>query len=302
MVLKDKPEYMRPVIETIRYGEVSMRRHEIYDFIFTKTYPVSQMVLNQQSEDEFIQNLYDNIKSAAPKYTQHLEEAYNYAVQYLPHKGEAVVICDVGWGGTVQAVFSQFAELHGRRNAVEGLYIGCHAPTRFPIHSIPMTGYLMPDVMNKKYRSLWNAVIWEYVYTNKVQFFEDTARLNHIATGSKIGHNYFKDIHIDPVSFFNEVVSAQIERLLTKPTDAEIRTLGSIRFDTGFNDTNTLHIIDLNYSRLGMYKRLLLHPKATLKLIVTPNVWTHGYIRYYRLYGVTYILRIVGFIKHTRYI
>ena len=41
----------------------------------------------------------------------------------------------------------------------------------------------MDNVYSKQNHPIWNAVIWEYAYTNKVQFPEDQAHLEQITVG-----------------------------------------------------------------------------------------------------------------------
>lgn len=305
MIEQQKPEYMESIVKTILLGEVDNYRKDIYEFLLTKDYPISQMTLNQQSDDDFYKVLYENIRQADKKYTNHLKEAYSYVKSLIPNDNNPIVICDVGWGGTTQAIFSQFLELKGIKNPISGIYIGCHSASRFNIRDIDneIEGYLIPDVLSKKYKPMWNAIIWEYVYTNKVQFPDDALRLHMIHKGMSSGYKYFRQTHICPTELFNKVIAPKIRRLLTKPTIQEIKTIGSVNYDLGFNETKTLKIINLNHSSLSVYHELICRPRHTIKAtVLAPNAWSYGYMRYYHLYGLEILLKIAGIINKKEYL
>lgn len=213
-----------------------------------------------------------------------------------------MVVVDVGWGGTVQALFGQFMELHGYTTLTEGMYLGCHPADRFPIERVPMVGVLMPNVTAPEDRGIWNPIIWEYVYTNKPQFFEDAMRLHHINKGFKEGVELFRHTQLDPVEYFRYAIRPAIKRLLTHPTRKEIETIGTIRFDQGFVNQQVARVIDLQVTTRGMYGRLLRNPKRTLQIITSPNSWTAAYIIYYHLHGLRPFLRLAGKIRHHSYL
>lgn len=293
---------MPKLIKTIRYGEVSENRKELYDFLLTSDYEVNEAKLNSLHQKEFLKKLYTDLQNAPAKYTKHLKEHYEYVYSTLPKDEKTVVICDVGWGGTVQAVYTIFAELHDYKGKIEGLYLGVHPPTRFGLGELPMTGYLLPNVLSKKYRPYWSAVIWEYVYTNKFQFEGDEERLKYVGQGLTHGYEHFRSIHVNPVEYFDKVIRKKIKRLLRHPSNAEVASLGEIRYDFGFNDPQILRIVDTEYPRLKFWLRMLVKPKATLALIVAPNNWTGGYIKRFKLIGVPTLLKILGRLKRTHYL
>ncbi len=105
----------------------------------------------------------DDIKNAKPSQIKKLRESYEYARRFYSLDTECLVIVDVGWGGTIQAILNEAMRLDGITDMpVEGLYIGIYYVNRCDIIPIKAIGYLMPDVFSKKYHPMWNAVIWEY--------------------------------------------------------------------------------------------------------------------------------------------
>jgi len=302
LIQKNEEKLMPQIVRVIRYGEVSENRKDLYDFILTTDYPVNEAYINSLSRHDFYKKLHEDIQAADKKYTAHLKEDFDYVKFTLPADGKSVVICDVGWGATVQAVYTIFAELQNYPGEIEGLYLGTHPPTRFKIAPIPVTGYLLKNVLSRKERPYWSAVIWEYVYTNKFQFDGDEARLKHVGEGLDNGYDYFRHIHLSPTEHFDYVIKPRIKRLLRHPTDAEVRHLGEIRYDFGFNNPQILRIVDTDYPRWKFAVKMFIKPKAALGQIVAPNNWTGGYIKRFKLIGAPTLLKILGRLKHTNYL
>lgn len=302
IISKNDPKLISKLVKTVRYGEVSNNRKELYDFLLTPDYKVSEAEINAMPTKVFYRKLHEDLQNAASKFTKHLKDDYTYVKSTLPTDGRTVVICDVGWGGTVQAVYTVFAKLHDYEGSVEGLYLGVHPPTRFGLGELPMTGYLLPNVLSRKYRPYWSAVIWEYVYTNKFQFEGDETRLDFVGQGLEAGYEHSRTVHVSPKDYFDHVISGKIKRLLRHPTNAEVASIGEIRYDFGFNDPQILRIVDTKYPRLKFWSRLLLKPKSTLGILVAPNNWTGGYIKRYNLIGVPTLLKILGRLKGTYYL
>lgn len=290
------------IVRVVKYGEVSEDRKELYDFLLTSKFPVDKAEINALSKKQFYSKLYADLQSADPHYTKHLKEDFDYVSSTLPGDGKGVVICDVGWGGTVQAMYTLFAELVGYKGKIEGLYLGVHPPTRFRMAPIKMSGYLLPNVLSRKQRGYWSAVIWEYVYTNKFQFEGDEERLGWVSEGLAHGYEYFRHTRLAPVEHFDFLAKARIKRLLRHPTNAEVDALSQIHYDFGFNDPQILTIVDTTTPRWRFWARILLRPKATLGEVIAPNNWTGGYIKRFRLIGVPTLLKVLGRLKHTNYL
>lgn len=302
LITNNDVSLMPKLIKTIRYGEVSENRKEIYDLLLTKDFKVNAAQLNSVSLKTFYAQLFNDLQTAPKKYTQHLRDDYDYVLSTLPKDNRTVVICDVGWGGTVQAVYTIFAELHAYKGAIEGVYLGVHPPTRFGLGDLPMTGYLLKNVLSKKDRPYWSAVIWEYVYTNKFQFEGDEERLKSVGEGLANGYEHFRSIHVSPTEYFDHVIRRKIKKLLRYPSNQEVKHIGEIRYDFGFNDPQILRIVDTERSRIKFWARLLLKPKATLAIIVAPNNWTGGYIKRFNLIGIPLVLKVLGRLKRTNYL
>lgn len=301
--LSDSIENSELIIKMINYGEVNHSRIEIYNFYFTKEYPVSEMILNQIDNRQFINMFFRDYKNADKKYTKHLEDCYNYVINFLPDDKETIVCVDIGWEGTVQKIFSQFIKLHGKNNKVEGLYMGYRKINRFPISllNIPANGLLMED-LERKDGVLFNPVMWEYVYTNKPQFVEDHVILEKMRAGNDNEWNFFTETETEPIEYFKNITKKIIIGFLARPTREEIMAVGNIKFDKGFVNRETFRIMDFNQSRLHIYKDFLLHPKSEMRKIIGSNIWKMGYIRWYRLYGFKTMLKLAGLIKHKKYI
>jgi FMN phosphatase YigB (HAD superfamily) len=294
------------ICQTILLGEIDLlhTRKEIYQFIFGESFPISELTLIQRSEKEFYHALLQDIRDASPEYVRALKDAYNYVKKLFPKDAdERIVIVDVGWGGTVQTLFEQILNLHGLFNKVSGLYVGCHPADRFGVVAGEMRGYLMPNVRDTDDRSLWQAVIWEYAYTNKIQFPEDQDRLAQIQAGFADGTDLFRHIQTNPREYFDHVLRSELVRLINSPTAKEAQIIGSIYFDSGFASRHDFHIVDQSISTTRFRLRLLRHPKYMLReYVFKSNRWPAGYLRYYKLYGVKTLLKTLGFIRRKKYI
>ena len=301
MIQQKDATVMPELLRTVSYGEVSGERKDIYDFLLTSDFPATRAELNVLKHNDFLAKLYKDLQSAEAKYTQHLKDCFDYVVSTLPKDNADVVICDVGWGGTVQAVYTIFADLMKYPGKIEGLYLGVHPPSRFHMAPIPMTGYLLQNVLNKKQRGYWSAVIWEYVYTNKFQFEGDEDRLTYVSAGLNDGYDYFRKTRLSPIEHFDHLAKKRIKRLLCHPTHAEVNALSQIHYDFGFNDPQILTIVNTTTPIWKFWAKTILKPKAALSEIVAPNNWTGGYIKHFRLFGARTVLRVIGRLKHTNY-
>ena len=278
-------------------GETNGSRRDFYDFIFGNEYPYSEMATNVRSEKNFIKALLNDLENADEQQTKPFKEAYKYAKSFLPaSKNQKIVIVDVGWGGTVQVLFSQFANIHGYRTKIDGLYLGVMPDNRFAICEMPpMEGYLLPDVKYGKDRSLFCAVLWEYPYTNKAQFSGDMARLEQIRIGLQEGLSVISKTQLSPKTYFDAVVRGKIKRLVATPTMAEARIIGSIRFDMGFAEPSSYTAVEMGLSRGAVIRQLLFHPRSAIKnTVFAPNRWAGGFIKYYRIPFVRSIVKLYG--------
>lgn len=300
---RDKMINSTVIFRTICLGEVSGTRREIYEFFFDGTFPYSELVLERRSEKDFVRGFLADVRAANEKHTRALSEAYDYVYTLLPRADERLVIVDVGWGGTVQVLFSEFAKLHGNEHDIEGLYLGVHPFHRFGIRTPRATGYLLPNVLSAHDRGLWNSIIWEYAYTNKPQFPEDYARLEQIQAGFSKGEALFCHLEHNPKMSFDRYIAPRIRRLISRPTRREVETIGSIRFDQGFVDEHEFRIVDTSRSQLAMWRRLARHPRSTIRsTVLMPNAWGSGYVQYYRMYGVRLFLRLAGKVRRRHYL
>lgn len=299
LIQKDDFKYNLEVIfKTANLGELDGSRREFYQFIFGENYPYSETTINYRSKKDFYSALLYEIKNASHASTKPLREAYKYVKSFLPKdESRRIVIVDVGWGGTVQVLFSQFANLHNYHTEIKGLYLGVMPGNRFEICDMPpMEGYLLPDVRYGKDRSLFCAVLWEYPYTNKPQFNGDLAHLEQIHIGIKDGLKTFHETNLAPKIYFDRVVRREIQRLVSKPRKSESRTIGSIRFDMGFAKPSCFQIVEMHYTRRQIYKQLLIHPKQTVhKVVFKRNHWAGGFISYYRIPFLRRLIKVYGY-------
>lgn len=298
-LIKEKNFQYNPevIFETANLGELDGSRREFYEFLFGKEYPYSEMTINNRSDENFFQALLQDIQYAEPKYTKPFRDAYKYVKSFLPtDKPHKIVIVDVGWGGTVQVLFSQFAKLNGHHAEIEGLYLGVMPGNRFNICEMPpMEGYLMPDVKYGKDRSLFCAVLWEYPYTNKPQFSGDVAHLEQIHIGLERGLKIFLATRSAPKPYFDQIVRKEIRRFVSNPTKSEARTIGSINFDMGFAKPMSFQIVSMQYTHKQVLKMLLCHPKRTVhQIIFERNHWSGGFIKYYHLPIIKILVKIYG--------
>lgn len=298
LIKTDNFEYnLEAIFKTANLGEVDGSRREFYDFLFGRDYAYSEMTTNYRSETNFYKALLKEIKTADSKFTEQFKAAYDYVKSFLPKDNSSkVTIVDVGWGGTVQVLFSQFANLHGYRSEIEGLYIGVMPGNRFGVCELPsMEGYLMPDVKYGKDRALFCAVLWEYPYTNKPQFSGDLAHLEQIRRGIKSGLEIFNQAKLAPKSYFDLVAGREIKRLVANPTKKEAQVIGSIKFDMSFANPVSFQIVNMNYRKNQIYRLFLRHPKKVVHdIIFERNHWSGGFIKYYRIPFVKTLVKLYG--------
>ena len=87
------------------------QRRELYEFFFDEGYPYSEININTQSDKDFLKAFVCNIRRATPQQIQRLKEAYDYTRQFYPTADRELVITDVGWGGTIQAILREILRL-----------------------------------------------------------------------------------------------------------------------------------------------------------------------------------------------
>jgi hypothetical protein len=163
-------------------------------------------------------------------------------------------------------------------------------------------GYLMPNVRTGEDRRIWNAVLWEYAFTNKAQFSEDTAHLEQIRLGILDGIAFIENINLNPLDYYYSAVRAAIKNFITRPKRKVVKIIGNIQFDSGFVDFHYFRIVDMSNSFFSFRKKLLLHPRSTIRNdIFGPNHWPMGYIAYYRLYITKLAIKLIQIIKRKTY-
>ena len=292
-----QPETNLHVITTLaNSGELNGSRREIYAFLFDQPYPIGELTLNARTNQEFYHALLYDIAHAAPHYTRSLRNAYNYVKRFLPHDNETpLVLVDVGWGGTVQHLFTEFIRLHGLSTPIDGLYIGYQQTSHLRTDDTTAEGYLLPDTYSQHDRPLWHAVLWEYILTNKPQFREDASRLRNIQIGLDAGLDLFQKTHLAPFEYYQKIVRPQVKRFVTNPTRPEVQTIGHLRFDQGFARPSSFEIVNFGYTPLKLWRELLRHPRRTVRdIIFQTNRWPGAYINYYHLFGLRRLLIIIG--------
>ena len=294
---------LRSIVSLIGYGEVDGSRFEAYKFIFGKEYPCGEMTLNLRNDKDFFKTLYHEITHISTERKHELKNAYDYVLSLIAKISQQAVVVDVGWGGTVQILFTEFCNNLDSDKKVTGLYLGAHPADRFPVKHTYLDGYLIHNVRDSKDRTIWNAVLWEYAYTNKPQFEADGYRLKLIRQGMHQGAEYFRHINMSPYDYFNFVSKKSLRRLIGNPSRAEVKTLGDIEFDRGFIDKTSSKLVDMDYSQVSFYKMILNHPRNTVKnIIFAQNHWPAGYIKYYHLFGLRTALKIYGKFNGKKYI
>ena len=272
------------IFATLCMGEMKGQRRELYEFFFDEGYPYSEININTQSDKDFLKAFVCNIRRATPQQIQRLKEAYDYTRQFYPTADRELVITDVGWGGTIQAILREILRLEGINNKISGLYIGEHHVDRYGSEPITSRGYLMDNVYSKQNHPIWNAVIWEYAYTNKVQFPEDQAHLEQITVGFEQGKDLFGQMACNPLYAFAKVTRPQLHRLVSRPTKSEVQVIGNINFDFGFVDEGRMPLANTSTPLLRFWLRLLRHPRHMLhNVIFAQNVWSAAYFKYYHL-------------------
>ena len=290
------------IFSIICYGEVEGTHRELYEFFFGKDYPYSELTINHQNDKDFRKSFLYNIAHADSKYTKHLKEAYDYVISIIPSLKHKVAIVDLGWGGTVQMLFTDFCRLYNANLDITGLYLGAHPADRFEMKDTDLYGYLMPNVRTGEDRRIWNAVLWEYAFTNKAQFSEDTAHLEQIRLGILDGIAFIENINLNPLDYYYSAVRAAIKNFITRPKRKVVKIIGNIQFDSGFVDFHYFRIVDMSYSFFSFRKKLLLHPRSTIRNdIFGPNHWPMGYIAYYRLYITKLAIKLIQIIKRKTY-
>lgn len=294
---------LHSIIEHVYYGETDRSRIETYKFIFGEDYPVSELTLNLRNDSEFIKSLQHDLISSGLSEKSELKNAYEYVISIVKKLNRRTIIVDVGWGGTVQVLLTEFVNNLSGKYKIDGLYLGSYPADRFAIKNPPLNGYLLKNCRDGEDRAISNPVLWEFAYTNKAQFDADASRLKLIREGFNRGIKLYREYKLSPYDSYTETIMPSIKRLMQNPSRREARALGSIEFDIGFIEKNSFIIVDTSYSQARFYAMLLRHPRGTIRnIIYRQNCWPAGYISYYRLYGLKAALKVYGRLRRKHYI
>jgi hypothetical protein len=243
------------------------------------------MILNARSKREFSKMLLVEIQQN-PSALKTARKARDEVRDILQNCPERITIVDVGWGGTIQALLTEFASITNTRKQIDGIYLGVHPSDRFGVE-YPIEGYLLKNARDdRREHLLWHAIIWEYAYTRKHQYTGDTERQVEIATGFTRAKELWSKLKTNPRLSYEKILAPRIKRLICHPTMEEVKTLSQIHFDFGFAESQKSLICDLSRSRPRFWLNLLTHPIHTVRMIYKPNSWPMGYFKYYHL-GIT---------------
>jgi hypothetical protein len=240
-------------------------------------------------EKNLAKTLLAEIKQAKGKWLKESRLAHEKVLSVLRQCKQYTTIVDIGWGGTIQVLLTELARINGLKVQIDGVYLGANQTDKWVYPPPPIFGYLMNNVHDSNNRALWQAVIWEYAYTQKAQFAGDKQRQNEIVVGFDCGINLWREIKTNPREYYDKLLMPQIKRLINQPTIKEVYALSQLYFDFGFAKSEKCAICNLDLSRKRFWCQLLAKPMNTMREIYRPNSWPAGYRRYYHL-GFTKLL------------
>lgn len=99
------------------------KRRAIYEFCFGPEYPVSSLILEPRSDQEFFEAFLQDFVTADPRYVEHLREAYATAASFLPRGDVKVTIVDNDPSCASARLFREFAKLHSLDNPIDSFTI-----------------------------------------------------------------------------------------------------------------------------------------------------------------------------------
>lgn len=99
------------------------KRQTIYRFCFGPDCPTSDLILQNRSDQEFLEAFLQDFATADPHYTEHLREAYASCANYLPRHDQPLTIVDHDPTQATMRLFREFAKLHGLGNPISGFTI-----------------------------------------------------------------------------------------------------------------------------------------------------------------------------------
>lgn len=117
------PRWNAPELLKLLLRETSISsRTELYQTCFTNDYTYSELAITSFTEDEFHQNFLNEIKTAAPIYTQKLRHAYELTLTYLPSDTRTTFFVTMHDDGSTK-LFREFARLHNISSPIESLVL-----------------------------------------------------------------------------------------------------------------------------------------------------------------------------------
>ncbi|TSC97413.1 MAG: Haloacid dehalogenase protein [Candidatus Peregrinibacteria bacterium Greene1014_49] len=203
-------------------------------------------------------------------------------------KGE-ILLVDVGWNGTIQGFFEQYIRLHGYRDVVRGLYFGVTGNLMEFGHRAKMRGVLVQNGFRHPHAAgLFVKALWEYILAPPAQ---EDFKHRMIAQGVDAGMAFLHKEHLPPHLFFRALFPDTLQ-LLEQPKRAEIDLLGRIVFDEGLQKKDSFPMADLSMPLHRVWRRFLRHPRRYWRTVVVKQQWRHAFLRWYRLYPISWGLRI----------
>jgi len=299
-IIKGKsPQYIKAINDLLRYGEKMNTNSETYKFLFAKDHKSSELLINLMSSSEF-KKLLESSLTNSKNIDKKIIIANKLVSQIIPKDNSDIEILDLGWGGTIQIFLKQYLKLIGKTNEVKGIYYGIQS-NRFHSERGAMRGIVLGDVASKNSAKLFVPEIWEYIYTTmKTKHIDEVQDIIHEGLIHGLS-SYNANYHCSP-DYLLKVSLGGIKRLLYKPTTKEIILFGNIKMDSGFNKVSYIPLVDFNHNRYKYLINSLIHPSKVTKTILQQYCWKMGTIRYYKLYNIFFILKLMSYIKKRRYI
>lgn len=280
---KPQIKYSQAIVHLFFHGEGKRTLSDLLKSMGIKKQDLglTDIALNHMPAEKFVNKL---IKLMRKKKHHHLQGTYSQMLHELSNSGlfqqKRVILADVGWNGTIQILLEQIMQLLGKKIKTRGIYLGATGQNIFGLKKRKnIQGIIYKDINDPLFAKMLVEEIWEFVLTgNKTK----NEKLHWIQKGIEDYFDLYNEkLEYSPDRLFRLGLK-KLFQLFYKPSKKQIILLGSVEHDTGFGLDKTRPLVDLNHSKLKLYKMIATNPKA-FKQLYLKQYWERGFLHWYKL-------------------
>jgi len=213
----------------------------------------------------------------------------------FPDTTERIVLVDVGWGGTIQALLNERAALEASSKRFSGLYLAAR-PRHNPFGQARgrVEGLVIADIERGRNRCFFIPELWEFILHGGSQWGSSPLQVGFQAAVLR-GVSVLKQLGPTSPDAVRKVALRQVSRILSRPSISEIEIFGGVVWERGFTRPESYPIVDTSVARISLVRSLLLRPFRTLRELVNlpPHLWREGYFRYHYLHRASRLIRAI---------